>query len=178
MPEDRIPAAADATERLERTLDRHRLLGHSNQRGKGAAGEFLAIPAMAHRRARRLGLGCVAHRAAEAATFDLHLKRRAILPSRLKAEGVLPIHRPRPDDHDQLCGQLGTVPPRARAGFCQPGTGGGDVPFLCRHRGFFMQALNLQSPLRLKSRTRRLSDVPFWPSYRALSNHAFIAAAQ
>src|SRR5271169_139141 len=39
VPEDRVPAAADATERLEHTLDRHRLLGHSNQRGKGAAGE-------------------------------------------------------------------------------------------------------------------------------------------
>src|SRR3954453_12301525 len=90
MPEDRIAAAADAAERFEGALDCHRLLGHSNQRGKGAAGEFLAIPAMAHRRARRVGLGCVAHRAAEAATFDLHLNLLALLPSRLKAERVLP----------------------------------------------------------------------------------------
>src|SRR6476660_10288977 len=73
MPEDRITTAADATERFERALDCQRLLGHSNQRGKGAAGEFLAIPAMAHCCARRIGLGCVAHRAAEAAAFDLHL---------------------------------------------------------------------------------------------------------
>ena len=73
MPEDRIAAAADATERFECALDGHRLLGHSNQRSKGAAGEFLAIPAMTHRCARRVGLGCVAHRAAEATAFDLHL---------------------------------------------------------------------------------------------------------
>jgi hypothetical protein len=62
------------------------LLSHSNQRGKGAAGEFLAIPAMADRCARRIGLGCVAHRAAEAAAFDLHLNPLALLPFRLKAE--------------------------------------------------------------------------------------------
>src|SRR5580693_2687840 len=90
MPEDRIAAAANATERFECALDGHRLLGHSNQCGKGAAGEFLAIPAMAHRCARRVGLGCVAHRAAEAAAFDFHLDPLAILPSRLKAEWVLP----------------------------------------------------------------------------------------
>ena len=40
---------------------------------KGASGEFLAIPAMAHCRARRVGLGGIAHRAAQAAAFDLHL---------------------------------------------------------------------------------------------------------
>ena len=86
MPEDRIAAAADTTERFECALDRQRLLGHSNQRGKGATGKLLAIPAMAHRRARRVGLGCVAHRAAEAAAFDLNLDPLALLPSRLKAE--------------------------------------------------------------------------------------------
>ena len=64
----------------------HRLLGHSNQRGKGAAGELLAIPAMAHCCTRRFALGCVAHRAAEAAAFDLHLDPLALLPFRLKAE--------------------------------------------------------------------------------------------
>jgi hypothetical protein len=41
---------------------------------------------MAHRRADRIGVGCVAHRAAEAATFDLHLDPLALLPSRLNAE--------------------------------------------------------------------------------------------
>src|SRR3984893_5077931 len=73
MPEARIAAAADATERFECALDSQRLFGHSNQCGKGAAGEFLAIPAMAHCCARRVGLGCVSHRAAEAAAFDLHV---------------------------------------------------------------------------------------------------------
>ena len=47
---------------------------------------FLAIPAMAHRRAGRVGPGCVAHSAAEAAAFDLHLDLLALLPSPLKAE--------------------------------------------------------------------------------------------
>jgi hypothetical protein len=41
---------------------------------------------MADRCARRIGLGCVAHRAAEAAAFDLHLNPLALLPFRLKAE--------------------------------------------------------------------------------------------
>jgi hypothetical protein len=54
---------------------------------------FLAIPAMAHRRARRVGLGCVPHRTAEAAAFDLHLDPLALLPFRPKTERVLPIHR-------------------------------------------------------------------------------------
>src|SRR5207248_1628267 len=79
MPEDRIAAAADAAERCECALDGHRLLGHSNQCGKGAAGEFLAIPAMAHCCGRRVGLGCVAHRAAEAPAFDHHLDPLALL---------------------------------------------------------------------------------------------------
>ena len=78
MPEDRIPAAADAAEGFEGALDRQRLLGHSDQRGKRAAGEFLAIPAMAHGCARRVGLGCVAHRAAQAAAFNLHLNPLAL----------------------------------------------------------------------------------------------------
>jgi len=95
MPEDRIAAAAEATERFERALDGQRLFGHSNQRGKGAAGEFLAIPAMAHRRARRVDLGCVPDRAAEAAAFDLHLDPLALFPG-LKAERVLTIRRARP----------------------------------------------------------------------------------
>ena len=96
MPEDWIAAAADAAERFERALDGQCLLGHSDQRGKGAAGEFLAIAAMAHRCARRVGLGCVAYRAAEAAAFDLHLDPLALSPFRLKTERVLPIHRARP----------------------------------------------------------------------------------
>jgi hypothetical protein len=90
MPQDRIAAAADAAKGFEGALDRHRLLGNSNQRGKGAAGEFLAIPAMTHRRARRVGLGCVAHRAAEAAAFDLHLDPLAILPFRLQPSHCCP----------------------------------------------------------------------------------------
>ena len=73
VPEDRIAAATEATERSERALDSQCLLGHSNQRGKGAAGEFLAIPSMTHSCAGRVGLGGVAHSAAEAAAFDLHL---------------------------------------------------------------------------------------------------------
>jgi len=86
MPKDRIAAASDATEGLEGALDSQRLLGHSNQRGKDAAGEFLAIPAMAHGCARRVGLCCVTHRAAEAAAFDLHLDPLPLLPFRLQAE--------------------------------------------------------------------------------------------
>ena len=78
MPEHRITTAADATERFERALDGHRLLGHSNQRGKGAAGEFLAVPAMADCCVRRVGLCCVAHRAAEATTFNLDLDPLAL----------------------------------------------------------------------------------------------------
>jgi len=86
MPEDRIAATAEASEGFERALDSYCLLVRPDQRGKGAAGEFLAIPAMAHRRACRVGLGGIAHRAAEAAAFDLHLDPLAPLPSRLKAE--------------------------------------------------------------------------------------------
>jgi hypothetical protein len=41
---------------------------------------------MAHRCARRIGLGCVAHRAAEAAAFDFHLDPLAVFPLRLKTE--------------------------------------------------------------------------------------------
>src|SRR5215472_16126126 len=87
VPENRIAAAADAAERFECALNIHCLLGHSNQRGKGAAGELLAIPAMAHRCARWVRLGCVAHRAAEAAAFDLHLDPLALL---LYARSVAP----------------------------------------------------------------------------------------
>jgi hypothetical protein len=86
VPQNRIAAAAEASERFECALDSHRLLSRSDQRGKRAAGEFLAIPAMAHRRARWVGLGRVAHRAAEAAALDLHLDPLALLTSRLKAE--------------------------------------------------------------------------------------------
>src|SRR5580693_5817045 len=92
MPEDRIAAATDATECFECALHRQRLLGHSNQRGKGAAGEFLAIAAMADRCARRVGLGCVAYCTAEAAAFDLHLDLLALLPVWPKAELILPIN--------------------------------------------------------------------------------------
>jgi hypothetical protein len=54
----------------------------------------LAIPAMAHRCARRVGLGCVAYRAAQAAAFDLHLDHPlALYAFGFKAEGVLPIQR-------------------------------------------------------------------------------------
>ena len=35
---------------------------------------------------RRIGLGCVAHRAAEAAAFDLHLDSFDLVPFRLKVE--------------------------------------------------------------------------------------------
>jgi hypothetical protein len=66
---------------------------------------------MAHRRARRIGLGCIAHRAAEAAAFDLHLDPLALLPSRLKAERVLPIHGARL---------------MAKTNFVQPPGGGAD----------------------------------------------------
>src|SRR3984893_11915253 len=96
MPEDRLAAAADAIERFECALDGHRLLGHSNQCGKGTSGEFLAIAAMADRCARRVRLGCVTHRAAEATAFDLHVDPLALLAFRLKAEGMLPIRRARP----------------------------------------------------------------------------------
>src|SRR6516225_8234685 len=96
MPEYRITTAADATERFECALDSHRLLGHPDQRGKGAAGELLAIPAMAHRRASRVGLGCVAHRAAEATAFDLHLDPFALLPFRLPGRMSGAIHGARP----------------------------------------------------------------------------------
>ena len=65
--ENRVAAAADATERFQWTLDGHGFLGHTNPRGESTASEFLAIPAMAHRCARRVGPGSVAHRAAEAA---------------------------------------------------------------------------------------------------------------
>ena len=80
MPEYRIAAAADAAERFECALNSHRVLGRPNKRGKGAAGEFLAIPAMAHRCARRVGLGSVAHRAAEAAPLDFDLDLLVLLP--------------------------------------------------------------------------------------------------
>ena len=40
MPEDRIPAAADAAEGFEGALDRQRLLGHSDQRGKALPVNF------------------------------------------------------------------------------------------------------------------------------------------
>src|ERR1700751_1503535 len=101
MPEYRITAAADATERFECALDSHRLLGRPDQRGKGAAGEFLAIPAMGHRRARRIGLGCIAHRAAEAAAFDLHLDPCSLTRS---AQGRLSIAHTScpPDGQEQL----------------------------------------------------------------------------
>jgi hypothetical protein len=86
--------------------------GRPGQRGKDAAGEFLAIPAMAHCCARRVGLGCVAHRAAEAAAFDLPLDPRDLLPFDSKPNEVLPIHRPLPMVPDQLCGQ----PPGGQSG--------------------------------------------------------------
>ena len=47
---------------------------------------FLAIPAMAHCCAGWIGLGRVAHRAAEAAAFDLHLDFFDRVPFRLKVE--------------------------------------------------------------------------------------------
>ena len=48
-------------------------LARSNQRGKSAAGELLAIPAMANCCACWVDFGCIAYRAAEATSFDLHL---------------------------------------------------------------------------------------------------------
>jgi len=47
---------------------------------------------MAHRRARRVGLGCIAHRAAEATAFDLHVDPFALLPVRRKAELALSVN--------------------------------------------------------------------------------------
>jgi Nitroreductase family len=55
----------------ECALDSHRLLVHPNQRCKGGARELLAVPAMAHGCARRVG--CVTDRTAETAALDLHL---------------------------------------------------------------------------------------------------------
>src|SRR6516162_4032877 len=85
MPEDWIAAAADAAERFECALDSHRLSGYSDERGKSAAGEFLAIPAMANCCARWVGFGCIAYRAAETAAFDLHPDSPFLSPFRLKA---------------------------------------------------------------------------------------------
>jgi hypothetical protein len=48
-------------------------LGTRTSAAKALPVNFLAIPAMAHRRARRVGLRRVAHRAAQVAAFDLHL---------------------------------------------------------------------------------------------------------
>jgi two-component system, cell cycle response regulator DivK len=92
MPEDPI-TAANARERFECALDRHRFLGHADQRRKGAAGEFLAVPTVTHRCGRRVGLGCVAYRAAEATAFDLLLDPLALLPVSAQAERVFPIDR-------------------------------------------------------------------------------------
>ena len=50
--------------------------------------------AVADRCGSRVRLGCVAHRAAEAAAFDRHLDPLAVLPFRLKAECVLPYIEP------------------------------------------------------------------------------------
>jgi hypothetical protein len=54
--------------------------------GAAKALPFLAISAMAHRCTRRVGLGCVPHRTAEASAFDLHVDPLVLLPFRLKAE--------------------------------------------------------------------------------------------
>src|SRR5215468_1684167 len=92
MPEDRIPAAANAGEGFEGALYSYRLLGHSNQHSKGAAGEFLTIPAMAHRSAGRVGLGCVPHCAAEAATLNLDVGPPCSLTLSAQGRTRLPIH--------------------------------------------------------------------------------------
>ena len=97
MPEWQVEQSAcsgDLDVRSDHRLPRRRLppasvsraSGRSNQYGKGAAGEFLAIPAMAHCCTRRVGLCCVAQAATEAAAFDLHLDPLALSSVRLKTE--------------------------------------------------------------------------------------------
>ena len=90
---------------------------------------------MAHCCTRRVGLGCVAHRAAEATAFDLHVDPLALLAFRLKAEKKFPIHRARLMAKSNFVVSLGRYLPELEPGFVNP-DGGGDVPFLCRHRGF------------------------------------------
>src|SRR5262249_29413172 len=71
MAQDRFTAAAGAAEGFQRTSKGHRVLQRHDDRGKRAAGKFLAIAAVAHPRPGRIGLGRVAHRSAETAAGDL-----------------------------------------------------------------------------------------------------------
>src|SRR5439155_17508517 len=79
MAQDRLAAAADSGVRLDDTVELDLLLRDADQPRKGAAGEFLAVAAMADCGARRVGLGGVAHRAAQATAGD----RRHRYPPRL-----------------------------------------------------------------------------------------------
>ena len=128
MPEWHVEQSAcsgDLDVRSDHRLPRRRLppasvsraSGRSNQYGKGAAGEFLAIAAMADRCARRVRLGCVTHRAAEATAFDLHVDPLALLAFRLKAEGMLPIHGARPMAKSNFVVSLGRYLPELEPGF-------------------------------------------------------------
>jgi hypothetical protein len=60
---------------------------------------------MAHRRARRVGFGGIAHRTAEAAAFDLHLDSLALFSSRLKNRMSATHTWCPPYGQDQLRGQ-------------------------------------------------------------------------
>jgi hypothetical protein len=73
MPENRITAAADATDVLRMPSIVSASLGTRTSAAKVLPVNLWQSRQMAHRSACRLGLGYVAHRAAEAAAFDLHL---------------------------------------------------------------------------------------------------------
>src|SRR3954452_22459062 len=72
MAQDRLAAAAEAAEGLHRAVDRQRLFRHGDERGESAAGEFLAVAAMADGRGGLLHRRPIAHRAAQAAALDVH----------------------------------------------------------------------------------------------------------
>lgn len=65
MPEDRHAASAGAGECLERTVDRQRLLWHTNKSAERAAAEPLAVAAMTNRYGHRCHRGGVTNRAAK-----------------------------------------------------------------------------------------------------------------
>src|SRR5215831_9021664 len=71
MSKHRLPAAAEASERLSRALDGQRLLRHIHQSAECAAGESLAVSTVAHGRRQRFR-GCrVAYRSAQTTTLQL-----------------------------------------------------------------------------------------------------------
>ena len=73
MPENGFPAAPEAGEGLHRTLDRQLGFGHGDQGAEGAAGEFLAVAAMANTRHHRFRGGRIAYGTAEAALILIFL---------------------------------------------------------------------------------------------------------